>query len=96
MAVVRLVRFSVEPARADDMIARRADLIAATRQLYPGLVEARLTRVDDQTWLDLWRWESLAHAEAAIQGAHGIPGVAAAFELASNVSAEFTEVVDER
>ena len=96
MAVIRLVRFTVEPTRADDMIARRADLVAATRRLYPGLVEARLTRVDEQTWLDLWHWESMDHAEDAIRGAADIPGAAAAFELTSNLSAEFTEVVDER
>lgn len=96
MAVIRLVRFTTEPARADDLIARRADLIAATRRLYPGLIEARLTRVDDTTWLDLWRWESRAHAEAAIEGARGIPGVEAAFALTADVSAEIAEVVDER
>lgn len=96
MAVVRLVRFTVEPERTDDMIARRADLVAATRQLYPGLIEARLTRVDDKTWLDLWRWESLSHAEAAIQGAQAIPGAPAAFQLISDVTAEIAEVVDER
>jgi hypothetical protein len=78
------------------MMARRADLVAATRRLYPGLIDARLLRVDDTTWLDLWRWESMARAEAAIAGAHDIPGATAAFELTSNVSAEFTEIVDER
>jgi quinol monooxygenase YgiN len=96
MAVLRLVRFTVEPSRADEMMARRADLIAATRATYPGLVEARLTSIDERTWLDMWRWESRAHAEAAIRGADQIPGVAAAFATASDLSAEFVEVVDER
>ena len=96
MPVIRLVRFTVEPSRATDMIARRADLVAATRQLYPGLIEARLTRVDDRTWLDLWRWESMSNAEAAIRGAHEIPGATAAFELTADLSAEFVEIVDER
>jgi quinol monooxygenase YgiN len=96
MAVIRLVRFTVEPSRASDMIAQRAELVAATRQLYPGLIEARLTRVDDRTWLDLWRWESMSHAEAAIRGAHEIPGATAAFALTADLSAEFAELVDER
>lgn len=96
MAVIRFVRFSVDPARADDMIARRADVVTATRERYPGLVEARLTRLDDKTWLDLWRWETAAHAEAAIQGAHDIPGVDAAFALTADVSVEIAELVDER
>lgn len=96
MAVIRLVRFAVEPSRADELIARRADLVGATRRLYPGLIEARLTRLDEETWLDLWRWESLPHVEAAIQGAADIPGANAAFALISDVSAEIAEVVDER
>lgn len=96
MAAIRLVRFTVEPSRVEELMSRRADLIGETRRLYPGLHEARLTRLDDRTWLDLWRWESAAHAEAAIRGAHDIPGATEAFALISDVSAEIAEVVDER
>jgi hypothetical protein len=96
MAVIRLVRFDVEPEQADDMIARRAALVSATRSKYAGLDETRLSRIDERTWVDVWRWESLAHAEAAIRGVPEIPEAAVAFELASVRSAEFAEIVDER
>ncbi len=44
MAVSRTHRYIVDPADLDELIARRATLIAAIRAAHPGLAEARLTR----------------------------------------------------
>lgn len=63
MTVLRIDRFTVDPTRTDEMLTRRNALVAATREAGPGLLEARLARVDDQTWVDMWRWDSLANAQ---------------------------------
>ncbi|HEU4947892.1 MAG TPA: antibiotic biosynthesis monooxygenase [Kribbella sp.] len=96
MSVLRMTRFSVDPANADQMLAKRADLIAAVRANFAGLTEARLARVDDETWLDLWRWESLESLQTALAGAPTLPEAAAAFALIHDASEERGELVDER
>lgn len=98
MTVLRIDRFTVDPARAEELLHRRNALVAAVRKSVPGLIEARLARKDDRTWIDLWSWESHAHAQAAAELARSgaLPQAAAAFELATDVNTEFTEVVDER
>lgn len=52
MAVLRLTRFKTDPTDAEEMLARRAALIAAVRQAHPGLLQAQLARVDNETWID--------------------------------------------
>jgi hypothetical protein len=98
MAVVRLDRFKTDPARIDELITRRNALVAAVRQATPGLVQARLTRVDDETWIDMWCWETLAHAQAAAKLAQTgqIPEAGAAFALTTDGTTEFAEIVAER
>jgi hypothetical protein len=98
MAVIRLDRFQADPARADELITRRNALVDAVRTATPGLVQARLTRVDDETWIDMWCWDTRAHAQAAVTLARTgqIPEASAAFALTTDVTTEFTDVVDER
>ena len=96
MTVIRTSRFKTDPARAEEMLARRADLISAVRAAHPGLAEARLARVGDDTWVDMWRWDSPASMQAALAGAPSLPAAAAAFALASDLTAESAELVDER
>jgi hypothetical protein len=67
MAVVRIHRYSVDPAEVDELLTRRTALIAAIRAEHPGLAEARLIRLEDGTFIDAWRWES----EEQMQGGAG-------------------------
>ncbi|NDL56844.1 antibiotic biosynthesis monooxygenase [Phytoactinopolyspora mesophila] len=96
MAVVRTTRFQVDPEVVDEFLRRRAVMIDTLRQAFPGLVQARLARVDERTWVDTWLWESAEHVQAALGGAATIPAVPAAFELVSDAEAEQAEVVDAR
>ncbi len=48
------------------MVSRRPALEAAARERLPGLLDIRLVRLDDGTYLDVLRWESRAAADAAI------------------------------
>ncbi|MCW2913714.1 MAG: hypothetical protein JWN52_1782 [Actinomycetia bacterium] len=96
MPVIRITRFVVQPADVELMLARRTDLITSVRAAYPGLTEARLARLDDQTWIDTWRWDSAATAQAALAGAPALPEAAAAFSLTRDATAEQADIVDER
>jgi Antibiotic biosynthesis monooxygenase len=96
VAVLRLTRFKTDPADAEEMLARRNALVDAVRRAYPGLIHAQLVKVDDDTWMDAWRWESRANAQAAIANTAAIPEAAAAFSLTRDASAEFADLVDER
>jgi hypothetical protein len=95
MALIRTVRFTADPADADLVLERRGQLIAAIRARYAGPTETRLVRVDDRTWLDMWRWDSPEILSAALAGAPQLPEAAAAFAIARDITAEQGEVVAE-
>jgi hypothetical protein len=95
MAVIRTTRFSVDPADADTMLARRTQLLDAVRTAFSGPSEARLVRLDDETWLDIWRWDSAETLRAALEGAPSLPEAAAAFAVTRDASVEQGDVVDE-
>lgn len=96
MAIVRTTRYTTDSAATEEVLATRAALIDAVRAAYPGLGETRLVRLDDGTWVDMWRWDALSCAQAALAGAPAFPEAAAAFGLARDVTAEQAEIVDER
>ena len=98
MSILRFDRFTSDPDRATELLARREALVEAVRAAVPGLIQTRLTRVDERTWVDTWLWESKEAALAAVAQARSgaIPEVPAALALATDMTTEFAEVVDER
>ena len=94
MTVLRLDRFTIDPAYAEELVARHEALVIAAKDAFPGLIEAQLAKVDDDAWLTVWRWDSLASAKAAIAEAPSIPQAGAAFSLAKGLTVEFAEVID--
>jgi hypothetical protein len=95
MALIRATRFTADPADAATVLERRRKLLDAIRARFSGPVEARLIRVDERTWVDMWRWNSPETLQAALAGAPSLPEAAAAFAVARDVSAEQGDVVDE-
>ncbi|CAM5280341.1 hypothetical protein GCM10010329_78750 [Streptomyces spiroverticillatus] len=93
MTTVRITRFRTEPANEQAMIEKRAVLIAAVRESYPGLTEARLGRLDDGSWVDHWYWESAEHMQKALAAAPTITEAHAAFALTTDSTAESAEIV---
>jgi hypothetical protein len=57
----------------DEMLSRRPALEAAVRERLSGLLDIRLVRLDDGTYLDTLRWESRAAADAAVDQYAAIP-----------------------
>lgn len=96
MTVLRMTRFSLDPAKAETMLAKRTDLIAAVRAGFPGLSETRLARIDDETWFDQWSWDSVESLETALAGAPSLPEAQVAFSLVRDASEERAELVDQR
>lgn len=95
MTVARFARFHTEPAAAEEMIAKRGALIAAIRKRFPGLIETRLGRLDERTWIDVWHWESLEHLQRALEGGPTISEAPAVFALTQELSTEDVEIIDE-
>lgn len=95
MAILRTIRFTTDPAQAAAMQTARTALIAATRERFDGLTATRLTRLEDGTWIDHWRWESAAHMQRALDNVATIPGAGEAFALVADPHPEVAEIVDE-
>ncbi len=96
MAVYRITHFKVSPDAAAEMGERRVALLASVRGRFSGLSEARLAKIDEESWVDMWRWDSLEEAQAALAAVATIPEAPAVFALTKEPTAYFAEAVDER
>ena len=96
MPASRTHRYTVDPADLDELIARRATLIAAIRAAHPGLAETRLTRLQDGTFTDVWRWDSAEQMQAALADMARFPEARAAMSLTRDATAVDGEIIDER
>jgi heme-degrading monooxygenase HmoA len=68
-----IVHARVRDGAEEEMLSRRPALEAAVRERVPGLLDIRLVRLDDGTYLDVLRWESRAAADAATEQYAAIP-----------------------
>jgi hypothetical protein len=57
-ATVRTHRYTLAPDQVEKFLVRRAELIGQWRAAGFDLVETRLYRLEDGTYLDIWRWAS--------------------------------------
>jgi hypothetical protein len=96
MAFTRTHRYTVPPADVDELIARRATLIATIRASYPGLTETRLTRLEDGSYTDVWRWDTVEQMRKVFAAIPRIPEVRAAMSLTREATALNGEIIDER
>ncbi len=71
--VYEIVRSRVSAERQEEMLALRPRMISAVRKRFPDLIDARLVRMDDGTWLDVVRWRSREAAERAAAAFGEIP-----------------------
>ena len=94
MTVLRLDRFTIDPADTEKMLTSHAALAAVAKDIFPGLIDVQLAMIDDQTWIDLWRWDSLANAQAAAAQGPTIPQAGAAFAVTKSLAVEYAEILD--
>jgi hypothetical protein len=96
MSAVRVHHYAVDPANLEQLLDRRARLIAGIRSGFPGLLETRLTRLDDGTYQDVWRWETADQLAAAAAAAASFPAVGEAMALTQHGTVQNGEIIDER
>jgi heme-degrading monooxygenase HmoA len=68
-----VVHAKVLDGAEEEMLSRRPALEAGVRERLPGLLDIRLVRLDDGTYLDVLRWESREAADAAIEKFAEVP-----------------------
>jgi heme-degrading monooxygenase HmoA len=68
-----VVHAKVRDGAEEEMLRRRPALDAAVREKLPGLLDIRLIRLEDGTYIDLLRWESREAADAAIEKFAEVP-----------------------
>jgi hypothetical protein len=95
MAVTRTHHYTVDAADLPELLARRTAVIAAVRAAHPGLSHTRLTRLEDGTFVDTWRWDFTGQMQAAL-AAMPIPEARAAMSLTRDATFADSEVIDER
>ena len=83
--VYEVVRSRVRPGVEDEMLQLRPRMIAAVRQRFPELLDARLVQMEDGSWLDLVQWSSRDAAERAAASMPAIPEAAAMMGLLDEV-----------
>jgi len=66
-------RKSIAQRDEAEMVRRRPSLEAGVRAKLPGLLDIRLVRLDDGTYIDVLRWESREAADAAIEKFADVP-----------------------
>ncbi|MCP2323299.1 hypothetical protein HDA40_001806 [Hamadaea flava] len=96
MTAVRVHHYTVDPAGLEQLLARRAELITGIRSGFPGLQETRLTRLDDGTYQDVWRWETAELRDAAVAAAAAFPPVAQTLALTHDATVQNGDIIDER
>jgi heme-degrading monooxygenase HmoA len=64
---VEVVHARVRDGAEEEMLRRRPELEVGVKEKLPGLLDIRLIRLDDGTYLDVLRWESRAAADSAIE-----------------------------
>jgi len=93
VSVSRIHTYAVDPDDLEELITRRATLIAAVRSVYSGLIDTRLLRNADGTYTDVWQWESMEALVAAIPAA---ASAEAAMKLARDATATNAKLIDQR
>lgn len=85
--VYELVRTRIRPECEAEMLELRPQMIAAVRERFPQLIEARLIKLDDGTWLDIATWETRDAAERAAAAFSDIPEAAAMAQFLDEIVA---------
>jgi hypothetical protein len=83
--VYEVVRSRVRPELEDEMLELRPRMIAALRERFPDLIDARLILMDDGSWMDVVLWRSREAAEQAAASIAEIPEAAAMMSLVEEV-----------
>jgi len=85
VAVVELTRFRVDPAREQDLVNARPQMLADFRSDRDGFLDASLVRLPGHEWLDIVFWESGEDFAASRAKGANLPGIARFFAAISEL-----------
>ncbi len=96
MATVRTHRYTVATGNLATMLERRTNLIDGIRSANPAFAGASLIRLEDGSYLDIWRWDSAEDMQRAADAAGKAPLVGATLSLTTDHTTIDGEILDER
>ena len=83
--VYEVVHSRIRDGAEADMLALRPAMIKAVRDRCPGMLDAQLVHLDDDTWLDIVTWDSREAAERASAQFPAIPEAGAMASLLEEI-----------
>jgi len=96
MATVRTHRYTVETGNLAAMLEKRTNLIRGIRSANPAFTAATLIKMDDGSYLDIWRWDSADDMRRAAHAAAEFPLVGDTLSLTADHTIVDGEILDER
>ena len=69
-------RFSVRAGQEQEFLAKRTAMLKASKEHFPGLIDATLAKLDDGTYVDIVLWETRDACHAAFEQAENVAAVA--------------------
>lgn len=79
MTTVELTRFRVLPARTEELLAARADMLKDFEADRAGFLGARLVQLPNDEWLDIVDWATPMDFAASREKGANLPGIARFF-----------------
>lgn len=96
MATVRTHRYNVDTGNLAAMLESRTNLINGIRSGNPAFSSATLIRLDDNSYLDIWRWDSAEEMQRAAEAAKEFPIVGSTLAMTTDHMITDGEILDER
>ncbi len=93
---IRKHTYTVAAGDVEEFLARRASLIGTVRDTHPGLTRTLLIKLEDDTYCDIWHWETADQMGAAFAAIHTFPEAPLTMALTKDATARNGHIVDER
>ncbi|THV41097.1 antibiotic biosynthesis monooxygenase [Glycomyces buryatensis] len=95
MSVITVTRFTVAPENVEELRSRHAALVADVKDTGAGLARAQFGRIDETSYVGIWRWDSAADLQAAREIPPAPEAAKAAFSLVTDATVDEIHVLDE-
>ena len=91
---LEIIRYRPKAGAEDALLEERDKMLADIRARHSGLLRAEMSKLDDNTYIDVLRWESKDHADTANADHENIPGFVSWVQNVDEIVAfEATEVI---
>jgi len=92
---VELARFTVKRHEEEAFLAERAAMSEAAEQNFEGFVDEMLVRLEDGSYLSIWRWRAREDCDRAMAQVDQVPSVRSWLaHMENEISMEFGVVIE--